>query len=236
MPLFTLLEIDLELEAQNLGPLPYPLEVPVHGATIAERAALCREHRTEDPRLGQWLVTLTTARVSVDAVFLPEFDGEPIRAVAAANGRSAVLATQDTEGLRIRAIAHDCLVPAVVELLPPGDRGTMPSVTVPVRDETGPDEDDGRGVLSRVSDRRSVSVARQALARLDTLPRRRGGQLAVNSRSDTRGRVRSPVLAWFDNDNGRYFVHHADNWATIAPADGATLCLRLTEMLTALTD
>jgi hypothetical protein len=49
------------------------------------------------------------------------------------------------------------------------------------------------------------------------------------------------VLAWFDNDTGRYLgqvtvARDGREWTTIAPADAATLRSRISEMMAGVTD
>jgi hypothetical protein len=67
------------------------------------------------------------------------------------------------------------------------------------------------------------------------MPNQRGGQIAANSRTDMRGRRRSPVLSWFDNETGRYLTQTKNDWVTIAPADAAALRHRIGEMVASVT-
>ncbi|HEV2779990.1 MAG TPA: ESX secretion-associated protein EspG, partial [Actinophytocola sp.] len=81
---------------------------------------------------------------------------------------------------------------------------------------------------------------RKAYAKLTAMPNQRGGQIAANSRTDMRGRRRSAVLSWFDNESGRYLGQLATardgrDWATVAPADAATLRARVSEMMATVT-
>jgi hypothetical protein len=224
MPAISTLALDVV--AKDLGlTVPYPLAVRSRGATAADRA-VNRERATEElneaelldhtgrpgPQLERWLRTLARPDVSIDSAYLPELGAEPVRAVAALAGRSAVLATQrDEDSVRLRPVSRDQLVSVIVELLPERRRGSEISISIP----------DGR---------QAHTEDRQALARLTAMPRRRGGQLAANG-GGLRGRRRSPLLTWFDTDAGRYFAQHLDAWLTIAPADPATLRKRLQEMV-----
>ena len=68
----------------------------------------------------------------------------------------------------------------------------------------------------------------------------RGGQIAANARDRLGGRRRSPVLAWFDDETGRYLgqigtAPDGHGWTTVAPADAATLRHRISEMMTGVT-
>ena len=231
------LALDFLWEALDAGEPPYPLEVRSHGATVDERAALRRRVREDlvagglidhagrlDPELDGWLGVLARADLSIDSVFLPDLDAPPVLALAAAGRDGAVLAVQQPDGLRLRPIPRDGLVSAIVSLLPGAPRGAEQSVSV--RSEE---------LATVPAGRVSSAETREALARLTALRNRRGGQIGVNSRSDTRGRRRSPVLAWFDNDTGRYLSQPRDGWVTVAPADAATLRHRVGELVAEVT-
>jgi hypothetical protein len=83
--------------------------------------------------------------------------------------------------------------------------------------------------------RARTQETRKALDTLTSMPNHRGGQIGVNSRTDMRGRRRTPVLAWFDNESGRYLTQTREGWVTIAPADAAALRHRVGELVTELT-
>lgn len=233
------LALDFLWEALGAGEPPYPLEIHSHGATHDERAALRRRVREDlvagglldpagrlDPELDGWLGTLAQPDVSIDAVFLPDLDVPPVLALAASGRAGAVLAVQRPDGLALRPIPRDGLVSAIVGLLPAARRGSEQSISVPA------------GELAAVpagAERASGQEDRAALATLTAMPNLRGGQIGVNSRSDMRGRRRSPVLAWFDNESGRYLSQTRDGWVTIAPADAAALRRRIGELLTEVT-
>jgi hypothetical protein len=236
--LLTPLALDFLWEALDAGEPPYPIEVRSHGATMDSRAMLRRRVREElvagrlldhagrlEPQLEEWLLAVANADLSIDSVFLPDLDAEPVLALAASGRGSAVLAIQQKEGLRLRSIPRDGLVSAIVGLLPAARRGTENSISMPANE------------LAPVGghERASASDTRTALARLTAMPNRRGGQIAVNSRTDMRGRRRSPVLSWFDNDTGRYLTQSARDWVTIAPADAAALRHRIGEMVSGVT-
>jgi hypothetical protein len=236
--LLTPLALDFLWEALDAGEPPYPLEVQSHGATVDSRSMLRRRVREElvagrlldhagrlEPQLEEWLLALANADLSIDSVFLPAMAEEPVLALAASGRGSAVLAIQQKDGLRLRSIPRDGLVSAIVGLLPAARRGTENSISMPASE------------LATVGgqQRASASDTRTALARLTALPNQRGGQIAVNSRTDMRGRRRSAVLSWFDNETGRYLTQSARDWVTIAPADAAALRHRIGEMVSAVT-
>lgn len=234
--------MDFLWEALDAGEPPYPLEIQSHGATVDSRRMLRRQVRENlvagglldpagrlDPQLEDWLLALSNADLSIDSVFLPERDAKPVHALAAAGRGSAVLAIQTADGVRLRPIPRDGLVSAIVGMLPPARRGTEISISMPsveLASVGGRAEQGGRS---------SDVETRKAYARLTAMPNLRAGQIAVNSRSEMRGRRRSPVLSWFDNDSGRYLTQSNADWVTIAPADAAALRHRIGEMVTAVT-
>ena len=238
--LLTPLALDFLWEALGAGEPPYPLEIRSHGATHDERTTLRRRVREElvagglldhagrlDPELDASLGTLAQPDVSIDAVFLPELDADPVLALAASGRAGAVLAVQRPDGLALRPIPRDGLVSAIVGLLPGAPRGAEQSISVPA------------GELATVpagAVRASTQETSKALATLTAMPNRRGGQIGVNSRSDLRGRRRSPVLVWFDNESGRYLSQTRDGWVTIAPADAPALRRRIGELVTEVTN
>lgn len=234
------LALDFLWEALEAGEPPYPIEIHSHGATVDERAALRRRVREDlvaaglidpagrlEPELAGWLGTIAQPDLSIDSVFLPDVDAPPVLALAASGRAGAVLAVQRPDGLRLGPIPRDGLVSAIVGLLPGARRGSEQSMSVPAEDLAT--------VPAGAAERASTQETRKALARLNALRNHRGGQLGVNSRSDMRGRRRSPVLAWFDNDTGRYLSQTRSGWTTIAPADAAALRHRIGELVTEVT-
>lgn len=232
--------LDFLWEALDAGEPPYPLEVQSHGATVDSRAMMRNRVRDDlaasglldrrgriEPQLEQWLLALVNPELSVDSVFLPELGATPVLALAARGRGSAVLAIQQKDGLRLRPIPADGLVSAIVSMLPPAKRGSETSISVPSRELAA--------VGARGVERASDMETRKALAKLTAMPNQRGGQIAANSRTDMRGRRRSTVLSWFDNESGRYLTQTRDDWVTIAPADAATLRHRIGEMVATVT-
>ncbi|GAB3588541.1 ESX secretion-associated protein EspG [Amycolatopsis endophytica] len=257
---FTPLTFDFLWEAAGIGELPYPLQVRSHGATMDERATLRQRAHDElrargvrdhygrlEPQVEDWFRVLSQPSSSVDAVHIPDFRVPPVSILAATDGTLGVVAIQDADGIWIRPTFAEGLASTVVDLLPPGTRGTEASITLPVDEAlripptraavpVGADDPKPR--------RRSLSEApsdpREAYARLSGQPRLRGGQLAANSRSEVVGRRRSPVLGWFDTASGRYLSLSrpgADGreWVTVSSADAKTLRTRLSEMVASVT-
>lgn len=234
--------LDFLWEALDAGEPPYPLEIQSHGATMDSRAMLRRQIREQlvaerlleasgrlEPQLEDWLLALANPDLSVDSVFLPATGAEPVLAIAASGRGSAVLATQKKDGLRLRPIPRDGLVSAIVGMLPPARRGSETSISLPANELATV------GGKAPAGGRASDQETRKALAKLTSMPNQRGGQIAANSRSDMRGRRRSEVLSWFDNESGRYLTQSRNDWVTIAPADAATLRHRIGEMVSSVT-
>ncbi|GAA5164782.1 MULTISPECIES: ESX secretion-associated protein EspG [Amycolatopsis] len=207
-----------------------------------------------EPHVENYFEVLASAEVSLDSVHLPAPNARPLLAVAAALGGQGVLAVQDERGFHFHPAPADGLASAIVSLLPAAPRGTEKSITVPLEQlmtDTGADflqrrvadpgstaarsattGGGGRATGGRVS----ADEDRKALARLQAQPRLRGGQIGANARGRVSGKVRTPVLSWFDTDSGRYFTqasrgHDGRDWITIAPADAPSLRHRLNEML-----
>ncbi|GAA5120357.1 ESX secretion-associated protein EspG [Haloechinothrix salitolerans] len=259
---------DFLWEELRLGEYPYPLRVPSHGETMDGRLVLRAEvgklmiadgvkdrRGVVDPTLEHWLHALATATRSVDAIHSPGTGEEPVLALAASDGETAVLAVQSAAGVRLRPIYPEALVSEVINLLPAGERGTHRAVTLPLDDalRTTParvtvsasrrDDEPRRGFGLRRWGRSGKSLAdrsagdqREDYALLAAQPRLRGGQLAANSRDEIGRKHRSSVLAWFDTVTGRYLNiarsgEDGHEWITVAPADTKTLRTRLSELL-----
>ncbi|WAL69972.1 ESX secretion-associated protein EspG [Amycolatopsis cynarae] len=256
---FTPVTFDFLWEEGGLGELPYPLRVRSHGETEAQRVSLRERARQElkarglhdhfgrlEPHVEDWLTVLSRPLLRIDALHIPDYQAPPVGILAASDGRTGVIAIQNADGIWLRPTFAEGLASAVVDLLPPGTRGTEASITLPVAEalRIPPNRvavPAGGGAEEPRSRRRSplsdqVADPRESYARLAGQPRLRGGQLAANSRNELSGWRRSPVLAWFDTASGRYLSlarPGADGreWVTVAPADTKTLRTRLTEMV-----
>jgi hypothetical protein len=269
---FSPMAFDFLWEAMRIGELPYPLQVRSHGATEEERRMLRQRAHAElqargirdrqgrlEPHVEDWLSLLARPMLSVDALHIPDFQKPPIAVLAGADGSNGVVAIQDSSGIWIRPVLADALVSTVVDLLPPGRRGSEASITLPLDEalHTAPirvpvaaagvseiDTDAAKAkrqpkVRSSLSDR--AVDPREAYGKLSGQPRLRGGQLAANSRNNVGGKQRSRVLAWFDTASGRYLSlsragTDGREWVTISPADPKTLRTRLGEMVSSVSD
>lgn len=253
---FTPLTFDFLWEAAGLGELPYPLRVRSHGVTEDERATLRQRANVELrarglreasghllPHVEEWFTLLSRGSITIDALHIPDFRKPPVGILAAADGTNGVVAVRDADGVWIRPAFAEGLVSAVIDLLPPGSRGTEASVTLPLdealrippnRERVSADATAEPGRRRRNSLSERVTDQRDVYARLTGQPRLRGGQLAANSRNELGGKRRSPVLAWFDTSTGRYLSlsragSDGREWMTVAPADAKTLRSRLGE-------
>lgn len=248
--LLTPQELDFLWESFGGGELPYPLEIRSHGETTAERGHLRRQTLTElarrgvtddrgrpEPHVENYFEVLVASELSLDSVHLPAPNARPLLAVAAALGGQGVLAVQDERGTHLHPTPADGLASAIVSLLPAAPRGAEKSITVPLEQLlTGTGADFLQRRVPDTSGRISADEDRKALARLQAQQRLRGGQIGANARGGVGGKVRTPVLSWFDTESGRYFTqatrgHDGRDWITVAPADAASLRHRLNEML-----
>ena len=263
---FTPPVFDVLWKSQQRGDIPYPLRIPSHGATEQDRVVLrdrvyaelnarqlCDASGGLEPRIESWLGMLSRPALSVDALHIPAYEADPIGVLAASGENEAVLAIQDNDGVWIRPIYPDALVSSVLDVLPPADRGTAASVSLPldealgIQPDTMPavggaqgDSEEVAGKRGKRKQQRSLADRshdpRQVYAQLVGQPRLAGGQLAANSRSIVGSKQRSSVLSWFDTATGRYLSVSAQGsddseWLTISPADTRTLRGRLSEML-----
>jgi hypothetical protein len=174
-------------------------------------------------------------------------DVQPVRAVVAARGKSAVLAVQRELSITLSSVRETAIVGSIVELLPNIRSGPGPSVTLPsallsrrplVR--TGrhrrAEPDDGP-VLLRAAPKQAVH--HNELRYVDSIMERptfAAGAIGVMLR-DERGKMhRLPGIGFFDTDQGRYAttVRHepgGEDWTTLSPADNSRLAHRLAETL-----
>jgi hypothetical protein len=237
------LEFDLIWEDLDLGKPPYPLDVPSHGATMAERddladtvfAELAQHGLMVDdeihPSLREPLELLARNTVSIDALVLGD---EPMRLLAAADQEHAALAVLDSRELAIEPVRPDGLVGAVLVVLGDVPAGPGEPVSLP-REAFATAMDafarNGYPAFERALTEAGVTGrAMRPLATLVDAHRTAAGQLAVNAAG-----TRSPVLTWFDTSAGRY-VATTDGagdqrFTTIIPADHAWLARRVNAMI-----
>jgi hypothetical protein len=237
------LEFDLLWTDLDLGELPYPLDVPSHGYTMAEReelggqvfesldAAGLIDGEEISRELGEWLALLGRPALSVDALLIGEV---PLRLLAAAGRRHGVLAVLDAAELALRPIAPGELVDAVAAVIGDAPAGRGEPVRLPRETFSAAmnafatkGHEGFEWELSR------AGVTGREVRALSTLVGARrtcSGQLGANGPGG-----RSPVLAWFDTEAGRYLAAveavAGDRWVTLAPADGHRLVTHLAELV-----
>ncbi|MCP2261493.1 EspG family protein [Streptoalloteichus tenebrarius] len=242
---------DILWRDRELGPMPYPVDAPSVGRTVAERATLREEVHADladqglmsrgrlDVDLDELMRALATADLFVDAV---GHVGWPLRAVAASTGATAVLAVLDGDRVGLSAIRPTGLAGAVVDLVPDRPAGPGAAMTVPlaalaraVGEDVDPDDpfadpdEDERQALVRAG----VPAAR-AEELLDLAAARTGGGQVGVSRVGPHGggaRRHGPLVSWFDTDRGRYLAVPDGDWLSIAPIDNARLAARVDDLL-----
>ena len=244
-------EFDFLWEHLNLGRMPYPVDVPGNGATVAERnrlrtqtfdglrdKGLLHEDRL-DPDLAGLLRVVADPTVCVDTV---GFGDGPIRGLVASDGAIAAMAAFEGGTLSLSAIRPTSLATSIVELLPPGEAGPGHAMSLPhkalQRAADGEDDDpfgdgDDRDILvaNGVGYDDATTLVELAEGRV------RGGQFGlttVSRPSRVRAGVRTrnqTVISWFDTANGRYLMVYDGAWVSLAPADAGRIAHRIEELL-----
>lgn len=227
------LEFDVLWEHLDLGELPLILVVPSPGKTDEERTEFVQQAwagmygrglggpNSVDPELQRLVRLLERPDREVDA----RVTG--LRAIAAATGAEAVLATLAGDTVTLRSTSPSTLPGAVTALLPPAPAGPGRSVTVATADfeaaaeaggankaafesalyERGVRGDDVATLLEMIKD--VTATGNFGCAVRDHLGRRR--------RADR-------VVAFFDTEDGRYANVRKPGvdgtlWTTLSPAD-----------------
>ncbi|MEU6129464.1 ESX secretion-associated protein EspG [Saccharopolyspora sp. NPDC047091] len=237
-------EFDLVSGALDLGRAPYPLRVPSIGATVEERTARTAEvfraladrglatGERLDAELEELLRLLAEHEISVDVVGYA--DG-PIRALAAADRRSGVLAVLDGDRLSLRGFRPGALAAVAAGVLPSAEPGKGRSLTVrhevlaKVADEDDFGDDPFGGDLDEHTALVRAGVSEQDAAALVELAenRRGGGQLGVRGG----GSRAATLISWMDTSQGRYLLIGERGWLSVVPAEPGRVEQRLGEML-----
>lgn len=237
------LEFDLLWSDLDLGPPPYPLEIRSHGFTMAERDALGGQvFRGLDEAglidgdaiadgLVEQLVLLSRPAWSVDALIIGEV---PLRLVAAAGHRQAVLAVLDHTELALRPLRPAEVIDVVADVIgdvPPGPGQPVTLAREAFSDAMNAFASHGQdGFISVLARAGVTGRAVRALSSIVDSPRTCSGQLAANGPAG-----RSPIVAWFDTEAGRYGATveaaGAGRLVTVTPADKSWLAARLTALL-----
>jgi EspG family len=234
----SLTAVDLLCDQFELGTPPVIFDIPRVGMSMADRArirdAVLADLAERDLSHGDQVDTRVTKRLALicRAPLAIEATGvlngnHHLCAVAASNGKAAVLAVLEDQSLRLSALRPTALVPAVLELIGRARPGPGRSFTYPA---TAVTEQPPAGLL-RTGYATSTSTESR---RILTQPRLQVGVFTVVHR-DKHDTTR-PALLWFDTDAGRYLGYvtpGADGrtWATYAPADNPRLARHLTNLI-----
>ncbi|MTD57795.1 ESX secretion-associated protein EspG [Amycolatopsis pithecellobii] len=241
----SLTALDVLLEQLRLGRAPAPFEVPYTGTTVEQRAqvrgAVFRELESQglagrgrfDPDLELALHTFTGAPIAITAVAQLD-DGKQLFARAASDRQYAVVARQDRDAVIFTDVRPTALVPGIVDLLPltPAAAGQSVTVAKPAKRAKHRRDDDSYDPFAGVGKPRSSAPAQlRVVERIFQKPKLRIGQFGAV----VQGRRLTPT-AWFDTEEGRYFVtsrqaEDGQNWLTYAPADNARIAHHLHEQL-----
>jgi hypothetical protein len=244
--LLTPRQLDVVWQELGLGRLPYPLDVPSAGSTMAERRRLREEVLAEldgypGARLTELLRLLARREVAVDAV---AHIGRPIRAIAASDLHHGVLAVLDNGEIGLTEIRPTALAKSVVDLLPEKSSGPGSAHTLLVDtldravalhenheehedDPWGHDELDERAALVKAGlpGEDAQAVAELAASRIA------GGQFGVSCRDGSAVERATVLITWFDTHQGRYLMVRDDQWLSIAPADNDRIRTRVAAVL-----
>ncbi|HEX6341590.1 ESX secretion-associated protein EspG [Umezawaea sp.] len=250
--------VDVLWEDLALGSRPYPFDLPYAGRTVDERRAIraavyddlqsrgLAARGRVDAEVERALTTLVRFEFGVTAI--ASLDARAVErqllARGGAVGETAVLAVLDERMMRIEVLRSSALVHAVVNLVPPYRPGPGQSVAVPMPTSAPPppprqDDFANTRFTSTMTSRSAESARNRALTAVFERPRLRAGQFGVAVRGRHGREARSPQIAWFDNDQGRYVTvkrpgQDGRDWLTQAPADNARIAAQLVQELAVL--
>ncbi|MFD1149185.1 ESX secretion-associated protein EspG [Saccharothrix hoggarensis] len=245
--LLTPRQLDVLWHDLGLGRLPYPLDVPSHGATEEERARLreevLAEHGEPDPRLVALLRLLGDHDVAVDAVAHVD---RSLRAVAVSDGDRAALAVIDSGSIGVLEIRPTALARSIVEVLPTGSAGPGSALSlrlealteaVALQDQQADDDEDdpwgGGGELDEREALQKAGLSREDATAVSELAGNRvaGGQFGVTVGGGYRRDRAGALITWFDTPQGRYLMVHEDGWLSLAPTDNDRIATRIASVL-----
>ncbi|MEO6090079.1 MAG: ESX secretion-associated protein EspG [Umezawaea sp.] len=245
-------ELDVIGEALRVDVRRFPFTIGHHGATREERIGLVEAvHRD---LLGRGLISGTEfAPELVTALHVFALGHLTIAlvgtaghtrpvALAAADGRTGVVAVQHGESIGFRLIAPDAVVRGLVGLLPamrqgPGSSVTVTDTSTPVRRRQVEDDFSEQTFTAKVkavvpSATGDRAVAEEILRR----PRLGTGYFLASARGRNGQETTLGTLNYLDTDAGRYAVIQTTSSdgrvaATYTPADQAALDRHLTRIV-----
>ncbi|WP_367135539.1 ESX secretion-associated protein EspG [Saccharothrix sp. HUAS TT1] len=239
-------ELDVLWHHLDLGRLPYPLDVPSHGATEEERKRVREDvlasYGEPDPRLVALLRLLGDHELAVDAVANVD---RAVRALAVSDGSRGALAVIDSGSIGVLEIRPTALARAIVEVLPDGSAGPGSALSlrletlqaaVALQDEPQDDEDDdpwGGGELDEREALQKAGLSREDATTVSELAGNRvaGGQFGVTVGGGYRRERAGALITWFDTHQGRYLMVHEDGWLSLAPTDNDRIATRIAKVL-----
>ncbi|WP_158849866.1 ESX secretion-associated protein EspG [Saccharothrix deserti] len=239
-------ELDVLWHHLDLGRMPYPLDVPSHGATEEERKRLREEvlaaYGELDSRLVGLLRLLGNHEVAIDAVAHVD---RAVRAVAVSNGERGALAVIDSGSVGVLEIRPTALARSIVEVLPEGSAGPGSALSlrletlnaaVAMQDEQQDDDEDdpwGSGELDEREALQKAGLSREDATVVSELATSRvaGGQFGVTVGGGYRRERAGALITWFDTHQGRYLMVHEDGWLSLAPTDNDRIATRIASVL-----
>lgn len=235
-------EFDVLWESERLPARHVALDVPSPGLTTGARAELVEQvwaglaergladGRQPEPELAERLALLAHPQRSVDAWLWAD---RQVRALAATSGKQAMLGVVDRNEVWLIPARDTAFVPAAVSVAGECPAGDGHGVTVPVDLLRAADAEvngDPRALIMAL-ERRGVPLTQaQELSRMFTGITLRGQFGAERTPRGARRRRADRVVAFHDNEQGRYLFLTKPGWATVTPADNAALAAAVSEL------
>lgn len=254
----SLAAMDLLWEQLRLGTPVRIFEIPSVGATMSDRDRLrtvvwndltsrgLANRGRLSAEVEEALYALGRFQTAIDVVGLLA-DEERLLARSATDGRVGVLARLGDRSVTFDTFRPEGMLAEAVRLIGDEKPGPGRSVTYPEPDPEAERkaalqrrrEDGGgfRGVFEPVRPQQGgYELERRAAQSMWERRRRRIGMFTVYARDRYGHEVLTPVLSWFDTDDGRYLGHirpgpDGQQWTTYSPADSARIAQQLVGML-----
>ncbi|MGA6165867.1 ESX secretion-associated protein EspG [Amycolatopsis magusensis] len=249
----SLAAVDILLEHTRLGRAPFPFKIPHIGTTHTQRAqvrdAVFRDLEARgilrrgrlDGDVEIALGAFVRAPVAITAAAQLE-GGRRLFARSASDGQFGVVVRQDENLLVFEEARPTGVVPAIVDLLPMTPPGPGQSVTIakpaprPKRPRHADDSYDPFAGVAAPRSQTSAPPQLRAVERIFEKPKKRIGQFTAFVRARDGSPVNLAPIAWFDNEDGRYFstmrqAADGQQWLTYAPADNARIAQQLFQQL-----
>lgn len=242
------MEFEMLWDTERLPPLHPALRVPSPGATHTERRerverawaslgerGLARGRRAAGEVVDQ-LNLLAHPKVAIDVWF---WSDREIKGLAVSTGSQALLCVVDGPEVWLIPARDSSLPESAVSVIGELRPGVGHSVSFPhdlVRAADADAKGDPKALVTALADRGVELSEAQELAGMMVGLTARGQFGAERLGRDGQMRRASRVIAFSDNDSGRYLVQlgtGADKraWLTVAPADNKLLATRIWELL-----